>query len=308
MCISSAPAEFTGTKGYIGEVSTDKGLVHVLGYQNDAKNLSDGANALILPFPSAEPMSEQNVIDLGETTGKHLLDHWASMVLSEGRMTKGIALNNSRGLDHDEVTIFQSGIYTIALSRSPSAIGDSMHRIPENKRPQVKAELLTWYEKTYPGWSLAVCCFDNKDKKKAEPLFWWYKPLKPEQLFFPAMDSHDGNPPHLNNNLGFDFRNSVWVDHIIMAGSDVFEATPEEKPEATEDLGAFSRYFRKEKTPRPIELWTGYLDKLPESSRQYLPMKIMGKEFNGSMRNGDFSIPVKELRKHDIGALKRVSP
>jgi hypothetical protein len=30
MCISSAPAEFSGTKGYIGEAQTKHGLVHVL--------------------------------------------------------------------------------------------------------------------------------------------------------------------------------------------------------------------------------------------------------------------------------------
>jgi hypothetical protein len=181
-----------------------------------------------------------------------------------------------------------------------------MDRIPENKRPQINPELLAWYEKTYPGWSLALCCFDNKDKKKAEPLFWWYKPIDPKNLFFPAVDSHDGNPPDLTK--------KVPADHIILLGSDLFEPTPEKKDKNIDPYSFYS-LLGEHYPPRPIPLWAGYKNALPEASWQFLPTKIMGHTFNrplfahfGGMPNGDFTIPVSELRKHNIYALDRVSP
>ena len=107
MCISASVAEFSGTKGYIGETTIDGEKIHVLGYQNKARNLSDGGNALILPFPTKK-LSKENVIDVGES-GKSLLDNWVEMLRPKTRgVSKGLigAVTNSAPM----LEIFDSGI------------------------------------------------------------------------------------------------------------------------------------------------------------------------------------------------------
>ena len=76
MCMALAPAHFSSTIVYAGEVSSLG--IHVLGYQNDAQSYprspygqpgygqaasSATGNAMLLHFPAAEPMTEQNLLD-----------------------------------------------------------------------------------------------------------------------------------------------------------------------------------------------------------------------------------------------------
>lgn len=55
MCISTGEAAFSGTILYCGR-RHDRvhGLVHVLGYQNTAVNLTDGPNAMLLHLPTRQ--------------------------------------------------------------------------------------------------------------------------------------------------------------------------------------------------------------------------------------------------------------
>lgn len=62
MCVSIAPAEFSGTILYLGEKTIFNKYYNILGYQNTAINLSDSPNAMILHFPTRVEMSENNIV------------------------------------------------------------------------------------------------------------------------------------------------------------------------------------------------------------------------------------------------------
>lgn len=249
MCVSSSVAKFEGTIGYMGEAEAPQGLVHVIGYQNSAANLSSGPNSMILHFPSKNAMDESNVIDVGEK-GKSLLNDWVEMYAPKPRgITKSVVSN--------KVEIFNTGIYTVAISNKPSQISSALESVPENKRPNIEPELLKWYEDSFPGWSVAVCCFDNNDMKKSEPLFWWYHPIHKERIHFPAIDSHDGSVPDLNK--------EVRTDHFIVYGSTK----------------------GKERTIRLKETWKEDYN-LPEESKVYFPDEISAKYFGSKCPNQDF--------------------
>jgi len=53
MCISTGEAAFSGTIVYCGRQHHPvHGLIHVMGYQNTAVNLTDGPNAMLLHLPT----------------------------------------------------------------------------------------------------------------------------------------------------------------------------------------------------------------------------------------------------------------
>ena len=55
MCISTGEATFSGTIVYCGRQHHPvHGLIHVMGYQNTAVNLSDGRNAMLLHLPAQQ--------------------------------------------------------------------------------------------------------------------------------------------------------------------------------------------------------------------------------------------------------------
>lgn len=260
MCISNDPADFKNTKGYIGEARLkDLGLVHVLGYQNQVQNKSTGPNAMILHFPSKEAMGKKNVIELGDE-GANLLNHYCNQFSSSfSRGTKSVASNG--------VEIFKTGIYTVVISDKPTLINSALSAIPKKIRPSIHPELMAWYEKVYPGYSIALCCFDNKELVSANPLFWWYKPINEDELFFPAIDAHEGGVPDLSK--------KVTIDHVLTCSVIDFSC-----PEKTTDVAHLK-------------------SSLPTETHKFLPDTIMGKAYQNldSQMNGDFIIPKSRLRE-----------
>jgi len=282
MCCSSYAAKFTGTIGYIGETQhPNHGLVHVLGYQNKAKSLVTAPNAMILHFNAAEPMGPENVIDLGDRGGKRILNDWKKRMFPE----RGYKMS-SRGLSKgftNSVKVFDTGIYTVVMSAKPSLIGEALQQVPEHKRPTINPELLSWYETTYPGWTIAVCCFQNIEEIEADPLFWWYKPAFENRFHFPAIDSHDGTPPKFHHETGREW--TVWSDHVILMGSDRFE-----------EGGSAER------------LKEDYRDIFPEASRAFFPNRLLAMRYDRRLPNGDFMIQVDDVRKHRAARLDRWYP
>src|SRR5271154_7122843 len=63
MCMSSSPSVMSNTTIYAGEATHNDEQVHVLAYQNNAASLTNKPNAMILPFPAAKQMGQENVID-----------------------------------------------------------------------------------------------------------------------------------------------------------------------------------------------------------------------------------------------------
>src|SRR2546429_1880227 len=206
MCISVAPAEFTGTILYVGRhTHPQHGPVEVIGYQNTAVNLADGPNAMLLHLPATE-MTRANFLDATATPDvlRDLVDalrpaSWAQP--SRAPVAAGAA-----------VEVFDHDIYTVVLAADPRDIPAALTRVPQHKRPQLRPELFEFYADTFPLYPVALCCFDNADARRAAPLLMWYPPIFTNRMTAPALDCHTGAAP--------DPDGLVRTDHWVVIGLD----------------------------------------------------------------------------------------
>lgn len=204
MCISANPAAFSRTTilAHRGAHPRTQRDIDVLLYQNTARSLASGGNALLLHIPAAQPMTQDNFLD---TTGHpNLLEEIRSAALPQ-HVTRGGA---TRSVGKGAAQVFAHGIYHVVLAIGAEAIEDALEQVPEAKRPRVSKELLAFYEEHFPDWSFALCCFNNADAKIATPVALWYEPMFPNLLFAPALDSHTGGPP--------DLQARVQTDHTVV--------------------------------------------------------------------------------------------
>lgn len=261
MCISASAgqaAKFEGTKIYAGVGERDGKLVHVLSYQNTAEDRSGNPNAMVLPIPSAVPMTEANAID---TRGfKGYMDDIAEATKIHAKTlgaTRGFAAVAAGGVD---ALVFDVGSYTVVLAEHVKQIPAALERVPEHKRPTLSYRFLLGMMKMYPETPIAVCCWSGR--VEAEPLLWWYEPKDPSHLFIPTMDAHDGNAP--------DLEAIVETDHIVSVGT----------------------FNSKQIAPRhPVK----YKKPLPDIVKTLLPTHVFGTELPGRMKNGDTFFKVSDL-------------
>lgn len=278
MCVSAAPARFSRTTVFAGEAQRNGSVVHVLGYENTAQNRvgrvgrfapwrsSRVGNAMLLHFPAVRgSMSQANVVDTQSCP--HILGDMVSALFPP----VAAADPAHRVTTSPAVEVFDSGIYTVVLASDASAIPDALHRVPRSRRPEVSDAMFEWYARQFPGWPLALCCFDNRDARHATPMLWWYKPQFPEFLFAPAIDGHTGNPP--------DLAESVEVDHRVVLG------------------------VTGSDTGMPVN----YSDALPEDVSSLLPQRVVGTGFRRvRMPNGDFVATVDSVRRGEPQIQRRV--
>jgi hypothetical protein len=183
--------------------------VHVLGYQNVAENLAAGPNAMLLPIPSAKPMGRENAIDARPF----------ARILEDYRMALRSLIPRSRSRGPvpkpapQQVQVFESGSYTVVLANRAElgSIAEALALVPERKRPSISPALIYIYQRWYPEWHVALCCFDAS-VGGPEPIIWQYEPLDPTHVFLPGLDGHDGRLPRLDV--------SVDVDHAVALGVD----------------------------------------------------------------------------------------
>jgi hypothetical protein len=206
MCVTSAPARLASTIVFANRGTREGKPVHVLGYQNSAQNQAAGPNSMLLPIPSAAPMGPENMVDT-RMFGSFLSDYAAALRPRTRGVTRG---GGERSPTLSSVQVFERGSYTVVLARNADAaeITAALESVPPGKRPTISAELLDAYSTVYPGWHLALCCFDGS--VGSEPLLWWYEPAFAE-LFLPGLDAHDGRAPRLDAH--------VVVDHSLIVGA-----------------------------------------------------------------------------------------
>lgn len=272
MCVSMAPAEFTGTTLYCGRLHhPEHGLIHVLGYQNTAANLADGPNAMLLHLP-ARHMSRRNFLSVGRDAD--VLERMVDAVrpVSVGVVDDSIAWMG--GGPGPAVEVFEHDVYTVVLARDPRAVPAALAEVPDHRRPALNPELFDFYAERYPAHAIAVCCFDNARAAQAKPLLMWYPPHDPDLLTLPALDCHTGAVPDLDA--------PVHADHWVILGTD----------EAPADWGS------------PVE----YAPAMRHSLRGYLPDTVAGRHFHGSLPNGDFAISHDDLLTGDVERVTRVRP
>jgi len=267
MCVSTAPAQFTGTTLFLGKKQHPvHGSVFLLGYQNTAQNLSTGPNAMLLHFP-AVGMTQNSFLDTRNC--RHVLK---DMVAALTPRERDISFGSTRGIGKGLVEIFDVDIYTVILATDVSLIPSVLPLIPARKRIAVNRPLFAFYAERFPGYAVALCCFDNKEALDAAPLLIWYKPMNPDFFLLPALDCHTGGVPDLNED--------VEVDHWVILGSDELPAWASAAPQ--------------------------YRDTIPAEVAAFLPQCISGQHFSGKMRNGDFTLPARAMRDGNLARIERV--
>jgi hypothetical protein len=294
MCVTLARARLSATILYAAEVSRGGDILHVLGYQNRVQNLAGNGrpagNAIILPIPAVpKTMTRQNVVETEQCP--HILEDVAEAVRrqeSELSRTKGMKV-----LSASAVEVFDTGIYTVVLAQDARDIPAALGMVPPLKRPALNPPIFDAYAVWYPGWTVALCCFNNADAAKATPLLWWYQPANPGELFAAALDCHSGAVP--------DLRARVTVDHTVAVGSHLI------------DQDGFWQRTRGKKLGPALESVTRvrFQDAVPAQVRPFLCDHAVGSVYHGTMPNGDFVCSVEKLRKGPFGGdevLQRVPP
>lgn len=288
-CCSLQPAHFSSTKGFTGEALKDGKLVHLLGYQNTVVNTLSSSkpvgNAMFLPIP-AKPgtMTEKNVLDT--TSYPSCLEDMERAIqpVSRGGLSKGPI---SQGAIPTSAIVFEHDIYTVVLAANAEDIPAALKQVPEEKRPALNPAIFKAYSKWYPGWTFALCCFNTKQEASAKPLLWWYEPMHPDKLFFPALDAHDGNPPKLGA--------SVEVDHALFASSYTMNDTPTTRRVWYSDDRHVARLAG---TPEPAA----------SPLRKLLPNFVIGQKFHQQMANGDFVFKTDDVRHGVFNPARELPP
>lgn len=257
MCCTFEKSEMSNTRIYVGEAVRQGKLVHVLAYQNNA--ISNGPNAMVLPFPTDVKMGQENVIDT--TKFKTFLEDIgeATRHITKSAGRRGMTLGADSFDMDDRAEVFDSGSYTIILAANVWQIPEALTRVPAEKRPNVTSDFLIGYSELYKGQPIAVCCWDGSIE--AEPMMWWYEPSDSSTLFIPTMDAHDGRAPKLGA--------KVYTDHMISVGS------------TTGNLGSSVRY----RDPKNI----------PLEVKELLPLQVHGKKLYDRLPNGDSKVAVSTL-------------
>lgn len=260
MCITLEPTTLSNTRIYAGDVTHPSGRpVHVIGYQNVVQ-AARGPNAMLLPFPASH-VGPENLVN-GAAFAEVMLAY--EQAIQRQHMTKGV----SRGFEFGEsdtadVTVFDSGSYTIALAQKASFLKDALRLVPLERRPVIASDFIVTLGQFYPNWPIAVCCFEGGDVAP-EPLFWWFESRYPDTLFAPAIDAHDGHPPDLGA--------LVQRDHVVAFGSDAARALRDRDLEA--DITRI----------------------VPSEHRWMFSANVTGQQFRAQTRNGDFALSAKALR------------
>lgn len=260
MCISADLASFQATIEILTRAPHPRTgrTMHTLVYRNAPENLAAAGrgNAMLLHFPAAEPMDESNVIDTSA------FPHCAEDIRAAVPSPRGEGRSMPEAGMSGEALVFEHGIYHVVLAQDAASIPSALDRVPGNKRPKANPTLFDWYGKKFPEYTLALCCFDNREAALADPLLWWYYPLLEDWLMLPAVDAHDGSPPDLDS--------LVDTDHFVGFGSC---------------------------RPAPHLSEVRYTDPVPEKAKPYLPKYVIGEDYIHPAPNGDFIVPLAALEE-----------
>jgi len=192
MCIVSAEAKLSKTR--ILSMALDNGR-HILSYSNKVQNLSGQRNSMILAIPGE--VKEEWFYDTTEYN-KFMEDIEDRAHLSF-ESSKGINYRGALGMKSKGFSRFGVGMYDIITTKD---LNDVTREI------DITMELLDFFHNHYKGWTFVVCMFSGEKEMDAQPIMFEYEPMYPQWLYFPTMDSHDGQAP--------DFIHPVDMDHSLM--------------------------------------------------------------------------------------------
>lgn len=270
MCVSIAPARFSATTLYAGRRTHPVlGPIEVLGYQNKAVNLARKPNAMVLHIPAN--LTRNNFLWVSEQNSG-ILDQMVEVLKPPSYGGYGAAPGAAQPAT-PAVQVFDHDIYTIVLAEDPTQIPAALQQVPPNKRPLLDRGLFDFYAAMYPYHSIVLCCFDNAEAHRANPLLIWYPPPFDDWIIMPAVDGHTGGVP--------DLAAQVDTDHWLVFGAD----------NAPEGIG------------RPV-----YYHEMDPVLRAFLPDRVVGREYRSQTVNGDFALSIQNLHHDYMSGIERVQP
>ncbi len=298
-CCSLAPAHFANTYGWVAETQKDGKLVHLLLYQNTARNLVEtphsdddtltepAGNAMMLPIPAVPgSMTSDNMLEgknykkVGETLSNvtpRFFEDLRQMIFDfNGYSQEMFAGSMSKSAVQAEAQVFDRGSYTVVLANNASKVADALCQVPLKRRPKLPREIIEAYGKWYPGWTFALCCFAKE--AGGEPIVWWYEPKDPSHLFFPALDAHTGKAPVLNTLVDVDH-------HLTVSSKNMFTLL----------------------TDTPFSAVREVQGTLP-SDLNLVPKHVMGHNYSGQLPQGDFVFSTAETRVGVFRPLRQLPP
>lgn len=270
MCVTLGPADLGKTKIYMGEATHPQhGDVHVLGYQNqpvDQQTSVQGGNAMLLHVPAEEPLTGENLIDMGD-------DKWLETLceVMDRRNFEPARRGGARSFSPPPVMVIQHGIYHVVLASVPTLIPSALEQVPVEKRPVLNQAIFEWYAQHLPRANVVLACFNKRDvirdiqnRETAPPIWLWYRPHDPRWLTAPGIDAHDGNPP--------DLYTQVKVDSSIVIG------TRQGHPR----IGIGFERVRETKA-------------VPPAFESFVPGRLRAGDFRGPYQNGDYRIDLTQV-------------
>jgi hypothetical protein len=265
MCCTFFESKLSDTILYAAESELEGRRVHVMAYQNRAKNLAKGPNAMLLPIPAAKPLTPDNMLDT--RLFKRILSHYVTKYEAAIPRPQAFGIGKDMLLSTPaKAEVFERGSFTVVLAQDARLIPAALARVPEHRRPAPNRAIFSAYAKHYPGWHMALCCYDGAIE--AEPMVFWYEPLFPKRLFAPALDAHDGNPPDLNRR--------VHRDHYV--------------------------FFAAKQAKRGILVDKERLvNTIPLPHQPLFVDHFAGAHLTGTYPNGDFWLDVQDLNQEVLG-------
>lgn len=260
MCVAMGPAEFRGAIGLGVELRDE---FHLMGYQNTSISYS-GANCMLLHVPAAEPLSPANLVPTSRTP--NILRDMAAGLPSLMPVTRGLSLGISKG-----VQIVDYGAYQIILADSVSDIPAALEGVRRDLRPHLNPAIIDWFGANRPGFRFMLACFNNHVEVANHPILVRYRPSRPDVIFVPGLESHDGSP------RGLDERDLYHPRDIKVVFGSLLDS---------ESDGWHPRVH--------------YTDELGDLGG-VLPSRVVGFRDEGFGSNDDYWAPVESVRRHDTG-------
>lgn len=190
MCVSFAPAEFTGAIAFAGEVDKHH---HLLGYENKAQSFV-GPNCMLLHVPTDELTADSL---LPTQHAKNFMKALGIAASSMRPQTRGGMSMTLGGDTLRSATFVRYGAYDVLLANSAADIPAALDQVDPMKRPRLNDELLHWYDQHFEDYSFILACFNNAVEMANHPILVQYDPWDSSALFVPGLESHTGRPPVL---------------------------------------------------------------------------------------------------------------
>ncbi len=214
MCVSAAPAEFTGAIAFGCEVNEKN---HLLGYQNKAQSYV-GPNCMLLHVPTDE-LTPDSLIPTESAPA--FMEAIGNAVPSLWPTRRGGGALRGGGAETRGAVVVEYGAYDVVLASSARNIPAALDQVNPAKRPSVSDELLAWYDRNFPEYSFLLACFNNAYEMAADPILVSYEPQDPSTVFVPGLESHNGLPPALGSRGHVrDFK--VAFGSLLADGSDSY--------------------------------------------------------------------------------------